>query len=384
MCISCCAGQTEDAKPSSTFTRRSVLAGMGGLAAGFGLSACTSSPKTPQTHATGTTSVPVSPPPPSKLGIVLLGTQAGPPIMADRTGISTALVVDGATYVIDCGRASATQYRRSGLKFASLKNIFITHLHADHVADYYNYFMLGGSTDPNLTDGVSGQIPVYGPGPAGGLPPAFGGRAVPTAEPANPTPGLAELTQKCNEAFAYSNNIFMRDTGLQDTSTLAVVHELALPNLGASYTNTAPRMSPFPVMSDDRVRVTATLVPHGPVFPSFAFRFDTEHGSVTFSGDTAMSDNLIELAHGCDLLVHEAINIQGSELPAAVQSHMLQSHTEVQQVGTVAARADVPKLVLSHISDFDTLDPVQWAKWAEQGYSGDVIVGTDLQAITVR
>jgi ribonuclease BN (tRNA processing enzyme) len=374
----------EDAKPSATFARRSVLAGIGGLAAAYGLSACTSPGPGPQTHATGITSVQVSPPPPSKLGIVLLGTQAGPPIMADRTGISTALVVDGATYVIDCGRASATQYRRSGLKFSSLKNIFITHLHADHVADYYNFFMLGGGTDPRLADGVSGQIPVYGPGPAGGLPPAFGGAAVPTAELANPTPGLADLTRKCNEAFAYSNNVFMRDTGLQDTSALAVVHELALPNIGASYTNTSPRMSPFPVMTDDHVRVSATLVPHGPVFPSFAFRFDTEHGSVTFSGDTMMSDNLIELAHGSDVLVHEAVNTEGGNLPAAARSHMLQSHTEVQQVGTVAARADVPKLVLSHISDFGpSLDPVQWAKWAKQGYSGDVIVGSDLQAITL-
>lgn len=162
-------------------------------------------------------------------------------------------------------------------------------------------------------------------------------------------------------------------------------HEIALPDVGASYTSTAPRMSPFPVMSDDRVRVTATLVPHGPVFPSFGFRFDTEHGSVTFSGDTRMSDNLIELARGCDVLVHEAINIRGSDLPAAARSHMLQSHTEVQQAGTVAARADVPRLVLSHIADFGpALDPAQWARWAKQGYSGEVIVGSDLRAITVR
>jgi ribonuclease BN (tRNA processing enzyme) len=97
-----------------------------------------------------------------------------------------------------------------------------------------------------------------------------------------------------------------------------------------------------------------------------------------------MSDNLIELAHGSDVLVHEAVNTEGGNLPAAARSHMLQSHTEVQQVGTVAARADVPKLVLSHISDFGpSLDPVQWAKWAKQGYSGDVIVGSDLQAITL-
>lgn len=131
-------------------------------------------------------------------------------------------------------------------------------------------------------------------------------------------------------------------------------------------------------MTDDHVRVTGARVVRG-------FRFDTEHGSVTFSGDTTMSDNLIELARGSDVLVHESINTQGSHLAAAAQSHMLQSHTEVQQVGTIAARADVPKLVLSHIADFGpSLDPAQWARWAKQGYTGDVIVGRDLQVITVR
>ncbi|MER5391002.1 hypothetical protein [Saccharopolyspora sp. NPDC002686] len=65
------------------------------------------------------------------------------------------------------------------------------------------------------------------------------------------------------------------------------------------------------VMEDDRVKVSAVLVPHGPVFPSFAFRFDTAHGSVTFSGDATCTDNLVKLARGSDILVHEAINLRG-------------------------------------------------------------------------
>jgi ribonuclease BN (tRNA processing enzyme) len=55
-------------------------------------------------------------------------------------------------------------------------------------------------------------------------------------------------------------------------------------------------IKPFIVMKDDKVTVTATLVPHGPVFPAFAYRFDTKYGSVTFSGDTTKSTNLITLA----------------------------------------------------------------------------------------
>ncbi|MFE6922351.1 MBL fold metallo-hydrolase [Nocardia sp. NPDC057663] len=325
-----------------------------------------------------------------KLGVILLGTRAGPFVQGDRTGISSALVVDGQVYLVDCGQSSVWQYHRAGLKFAALKNIFITHLHADHVADYNNFFMLGGSTDVRITDGVSAPVQVYGPGPAGGLQPAFGGADPPVASPGDPTPGLADLTRKCNEAFAYSNNVLMRDSGLQDTSAIAVVHEISLPEVGAGYTDTAPATTPFPVMTDEHVQVTATLVPHGPVFPSFAFRFDTEYGAVTFSGDTTNSENLIQLARGSQLLVHEAINTEGgklSKLSPAAQSHMTESHTAVQQVGTIAAGADVPTLVLSHIADFGptgTVDPAQWTRWAQQGYSGEVIIGNDLQTITLR
>ena len=68
-------------------------------------------------------------------------------------------------------------------------------------------------------------------------------------------------------------------------------------------------MDPFPVMSDDNVAVTAILVPHYDVYPAFAFRFDLKRPvvSVTFSGDTTKSDNVIALARGTDILVHEAM-----------------------------------------------------------------------------
>ncbi|MFJ6690531.1 hypothetical protein [Streptomyces sp. NPDC091294] len=53
------------------------------------------------------------------LELVLLGTKAGPPVDPLRAGISSALVVDGATYVVDCGRSAVTQYIRAGLTLAS-------------------------------------------------------------------------------------------------------------------------------------------------------------------------------------------------------------------------------------------------------------------------
>ena len=47
---------------------------------------------------------------------------------ADRAGISSAPIVDGHTYLVDCGRACVTQFHKAGLSFASLRGIFLTHL----------------------------------------------------------------------------------------------------------------------------------------------------------------------------------------------------------------------------------------------------------------
>jgi ribonuclease BN (tRNA processing enzyme) len=197
----------------------------------------------------------------------------------------------------------------AGLEFKSLDSIFITHQHADHIADYYNFFLLGGHVTNDSGDNLAGQVHVYGPGSAGALPPPATGGA-PIVNPAAPTPGITELTQRLTEAYAYSHNIFIRETDIRDVNTLIDVHDIAIPPVGArALGTTAPLMEPFVVTEDDRVKVTAILVPHGPVFPSFAFRFDTADGSVVFSGDTGPSDNIVTLARGADILVHEVIHL---------------------------------------------------------------------------
>ncbi|MFI6350429.1 MBL fold metallo-hydrolase [Streptomyces sp. NPDC050560] len=317
--------------------------------------------------------------------VILLGTQGGPPPDAHRAGIASALVVDGATYLVDAGRGAVSQYAAAGLAWADLRAVFVTHLHADHVADLFQIFLFGGFQLPAQGDTLTGPVPVYGPGPAGGLPPVYGGGHVPTAGPGDPTPGLAGFLAHADAAFAYSTNVFLRDSGVRAPLSLADAREIPTP-ADADFRHTAPDMRPFTVMEDERVRVSAVLVPHGPVFPAFAFRFDTDHGSVTFSGDTTRHRNLVALARGSDVLVHEAINVQGWSGPPAVADHLVRGHVEVQDVGRVAQSADVDRLVLSHIGDMaqQPLDPRKWQRWAQRGYGGRVLVGSDLDAVSLR
>jgi ribonuclease BN (tRNA processing enzyme) len=291
--------------------------------------------------------------------------------------------------VVDAGRSAVTQYLRAGVEFKSLDSIFITHLHADHIADYYNFFLVGGSVTNDSGDNLAGPVHVYGPGSAGALPPPVTVGA-PTVNPAAPTPGITELTQRLTEGYAYSHNIFIRETDVRDVNTLIDAHDVTIPPVGASALGTtAPPMQPFVVTEDDRVEVSAILVPHGPVFPSFAFRFDTADGSVVFSGDTRASDNVVTLARGADILVREVIDLPFYEklgVPPALLKHFVETHTPDTEVGALAQRAGVSTLVLSHLvpSNPEWVSDEDYAKLAQTGFDGKVIVGRDLMKIDMK
>ncbi|WP_372442026.1 hypothetical protein [Actinomadura violacea] len=85
-------------------------------------------------------------------------------------------------------------------------------------------------------------------------------------------------------------------------------------------------------MENDDLKVTAILVPHGPVFPALAYRIETEDCVVVFSGDTARTPNVPRLAAGADVLVHEAFHrdaVAAIGCPPAVVEHIGAVHTEV-------------------------------------------------------
>ncbi|MDQ6725628.1 MAG: MBL fold metallo-hydrolase, partial [Actinomycetota bacterium] len=166
---------------------------------------------------------------PTKL--VLLGTAGGPLPSPVRSGIAQAVVVDGRTYVVDCGSGVTRQLRRSRL-LSGLHRVFLTHLHSDHTCDYFNLFLLGW---PILQ--WNPPVDIFGPGPAGGtgaLPPDHPRRPVALHHPDRPTPGLVDLTGAQMAAHAYDINIRMREAGRHDLATLLVPHEIDVPaELGA-------------------------------------------------------------------------------------------------------------------------------------------------------
>lgn len=275
--------------------------------------------------------------------LVLLGTGGGPMPKVTRSAPAHAVIVDGITYVVDCGNGVARQMAKAHLAFKSLRAVFVTHHHSDHNADYGNLFLLlwaGGLDQP---------VDAFGP------------------------PPLCAMTKQFLALNAYDIGTRIVDEGRPPLAPLIRSHDID--TFGEIY-------------RDERVRVRGALVRHPPVTPAFAFRFDTADRSIVFSGDTAPCDSLIELARGADVLVHEVLHEPSldaicANLPNAtrLRQHLLDSHTTQDQVGIVAREAGVATLVLSHFVPADSVADETWRDAAARHFGGNIVLGRDLLEI---
>src|SRR6185437_15084970 len=73
--------------------------------------------------------------------LILLGTAGGPTPKADRSAPANAIVIGNDIYVIDCGNGVARQMMKAGLDLGRTRDVFITHQHSDHNADYGNLLL---------------------------------------------------------------------------------------------------------------------------------------------------------------------------------------------------------------------------------------------------
>jgi ribonuclease BN (tRNA processing enzyme) len=339
--------------------------------------------------------------------LVLLGTAGGSAARSTRCGYSNALVVGDTAYLVDCGEGVHMQLHRAGLvatrRFGSsgerpvIETVFVTHLHADHIMDLVNVFQ--GSWP-------SSRIDVYGPGPAGPPFTTHDDPVHPVRFPDDPAPGIRRVLDHLNRAFGMNINARIIGERRRDYIDQLVVHEIGLKGELEPDANSievpisidrhdvhfeVPAVDPFVVRPEDErgVTVTATLVQHPPVFPALAYRFDTPHGSVVFSGDTSPCDNVVQLAQGADILVHEVVDIEAllgriSLLSnyEIVRTQFARAHTQVHEVGHVAARAGVGTLVLSHLVPGEGAHPPeQWEAMVREAapeFEGEIVCGVDL------
>lgn len=348
-------------KKEHSVGRRSFLIGLPALA-GAGLLSRLAAGVTLGLSAAGARGQPAAVPA-DGTHLVLLGTQGGPNFNAERGEAANAVVVDGRPYLVDCGYGTLAALVRSGLNFRNVGHIFLTHLHDDHTSDVaalLSHQWTGGRVEPTYVTGPYGTNRLV----AGAL------------------------------AFAEANTVIR----LADEDRSVKPEEIFL---GRDIEAT---QTPTEVFADDRVTVSSVENTHFPEsakanFPyrAVSYRFDSNDRSITISGDTAYSENLVRLAEGSDVFVCETIEVATArenferrvaagayaDNPEGIWQHIVGTHSTTEDAGRMAAEAGVDVLVLSHIIPGSLMDVPDslYLEGVRKHFDGEVIVGRDLMVI---
>ena len=260
---------------------------------------------------------------------------------------------------MDAGPGVTRRLTRAGINIPDIDNIFITHAHADHTGGLGE--LLTAEYNFNRTKPVN----IYGP------------------------LGTEALVKAIMQTLSIYSDLQISDG--RRTVPVAKVFFGHDKGTGAIY-------------QDANVKVTAAenthfnFPPGTPAYgkyKSYAYRFEAPDRVVVFTGDTGPSTAVTELAKGADLLVSEVNSVEEykerqikigrwqsmtAEQQTASIRHMSEEHLTPDEIGTMAARAGVKTVLLTHLPA--TADPKdEYKRFAEQvkkHFSGQVLVAKDL------
>jgi ribonuclease Z len=281
--------------------------------------------------------------------VTLLG--AGVPTPTPRRfGSAYLLDVADRTLLVDCGPASTYKLTLAGRRAPEVSLLLFTHHHFDHNADYPCFVLTRWDQDVEQT-----PLRVYGP------------------------PPTAELTRKLFEAPA---GAWVPDWNAR------VEHpgsRQVFANRGGSLPRRPPQIDAVDVdatfvLEEDGFSVRAADTVHAqPWLESVAYRVDSAKGSIVFTGDTEPVDEVVELAHGADLLV-----CMCWDTDAAMEAEGLsRGMTGTPSAARLAAQAGARTLVLTHIGPhLDTPDVREEAlREAALAFDGRIVFGEELQTL---
>jgi ribonuclease Z len=283
--------------------------------------------------------------------ITLLGTGTPAPSL-ERQGSGYLFEVGGSLIVMDHGPGAHHRLIESGHRAVDVSHAFFSHLHYDHCMDYARLVLqrwdMGADRIPDLE--------VFGP------------------------PPIARMTDQ----------LFGAD-GVYGPDIRARIEHQSSIDVFQARGGRPPRSRPAPrvrelrpgdVVEGSGWKVTVGRASHvQPQLECLAFRLDSPGGSVCYSGDSGASDELVELARGCDLLIQMNHHFSGTE-PTTSYRQACGNHRDN---AAIAARAGVKTLVLTHmLAQIDRPGiRERIVHEIQQEFHGTVIWGEDLLQLTI-
>ena len=268
------------------------------------------------------------------LDVVFLGTSGSAPT-AQRAASATLVRRGGDRLLFDCAEGTQRQLLRSNVGLIELREVFLTHYHADH------YLGLPGMLKTFSLRGREVPITIYGPP---GLRDLFSalrrifGRLSYTVELKELRPGDELIREDYRlEAFAVSHGVSAVGYALVEEARPGRFDVQAADALGVP---SGPERGALQRGESVTLGDGTTITPDKVLGPARPGR------KVVISGDGGPAESVIEAARKADVLVHEATFCEDERERARETQHS----TALEAAG-VARAAEVELLALTHLSN---------------------------------
>lgn len=275
--------------------------------------------------------------------VIVTGT--GTPIITpNRAGPGVLVRYGDINLQFDAGRNTAARLVASGVQIVDLTAVFLTHYHSDHVT---------GLQDIVLTHWVTDY--------------ADKADRLDVVAPNGPSTRYLER---------------MLDPWDEDLEVRAL-HSPRSPESKMNIVGFDVPDEPALVWEKGDVRVFAGQVRHEPVIGAVGYRVETPDGVVTITGDTKVCPEVATLAQGSDVVVYEAMRLDGV---APGLRHIGEYHSATTEIGRQMEEVGVPRLMLTHLipqpaNEEDKQAFVDDVRGA--GYTGELMVCDDLSSMTI-
>ncbi len=251
--------------------------------------------------------------------IALLGT-AGAVTDGQRDNVSLVFTSDNFHLLIECGGSAAHKLAKLGIPYETVEDIIITHTHIDHFYGLPGFIFSIRYRDLNRTR----PLRIYCP-------------------------------EESSEVIGSLLDFFE----LRESPYFPIeIHGI-------------PFQENAPVFENERIVITSTPVDHVPHLPTYGLKiFSRSSGKlVVYSSDTGPSERLIRLAKNADILIHECAGLAGHPIPDI--------HSNALQVGEVARKSEVKKLILVHIDTVLNDNPESLIAQVQQNFEGEIVIASD-------
>jgi len=265
--------------------------------------------------------------------IIFLGTGGSLPSVG-RGLPAVALYRSGEGILFDCGEGTQRQLMRSSLSFMRIERVLISHFHGDH------FLGLPGLLQSMAFNGRSEPLSVYGPhgikrlvetiGNLGYFPHTFPIRVVEMGDKTEVDCGDYWLRTRAVDHLVPTLAYCLEEKARQGKFDVQKAHQLGIPE-GPLYR----RLQGGKTITVEGKKIKPEAVV-GPPRPG---------RKVVYSGDTRPTQAVVDLAMGCDVLIHDAT--MESDLERQCFEY---GHSTPAQAAQIAVKSKAKMLFLTHIS----------------------------------